>query len=145
MKLDSILNVKGHEVATILPEASIAELIEQLAQRGIGALVVSTNGVSVDGIVTERDVVRALAANGAVVLDQPVHSIMTPSVQCAPPTAAVSDLMALMTERRFRHVPVVNEANQMVGLVSIGDIVKNRLGELQGERDALIQYVTQGG
>lgn len=144
MKLDSILNLKGHDVATITPDKTVADVIASLAGNGVGALVVSTDGVAVDGIVTERDIVRTLASHGAAVLDQPVTAIMTASVQCAPPTAAVSDLMALMTERRFRHVPVVDENNAMIGIVSIGDIVKNRLGELEGERDALMQYVTNG-
>ena len=144
MKLDSILNLKGHDVATITPDKTVADVVASLAKNCVGALVVSRDGRSVDGIVTERDIVRTLGANGPSVLEQPVSTIMTASVQCAPASAAVSDLMALMTERRFRHVPVIDEDNQMIGIVSIGDIVKNRLGELEGERDALMQYVTNG-
>ena len=109
MKLDSILNLKGHEVATITPDKTVAEVVATLTKKCVGALVVSGDGSSVDGIVTERDIVRVLAASGASVLEEPVSAIMTASVQCAPPSAAVSDLMALMTERRFRHVPVIDE------------------------------------
>jgi len=142
MKLDIILNGKGHEVATIRPDASVTELLRELATRRIGAMVVSANGLTVDGMVSERDVVRELALLGPAVIDAPVASIMTTVVQCAPATAAVTDIMALMTDRRIRHVPVVDDQGVLVGLVSIGDVVKNRLGELEGERNALIQYVT---
>ncbi len=141
MKLDIILNGKGRDVATIRPDAIVSDLVAVLADRRIGALVVSTDGLTVDGMVSERDIVRELAARGAEVLQAPISSIMTRVVQCAPPSAAVTDIMALMTERRVRHIPVVDENGAMVGLVSIGDVVKNRLGELEGERDALIQYV----
>ena len=144
MKLDVILNVKGREVATIKPDATVTELLGELAARRIGALVVSEDGVTVDGMASERDVVRELAAHGAGVLAGPVSSIMTTVVQCAPATALVDDIMALMTERRVRHIPVIDDEGAILGLVSIGDVVKNRLGELQGERDALIQYVTSG-
>ena len=144
MKLETILKAKGHEVATIHPQTTVRDLTAQLAEHRIGALVVSGDGEHVDGMVSERDVVRELAAQGAAVLDLPVSAIMTRIVQCAPPDAKVTDIMALMTERRVRHIPVVDEHGTMTGLVSIGDVVKNRLGELEGERDALIQYVTAG-
>jgi CBS domain-containing protein len=142
MKLETILNTKGREIAKIASTASVRELLAELAARRIGALVVSDDGDLVAGMVSERDVVRELAAQGAAVLDLPVSAIMSRIVQCAPPDAKVTDVMALMTERRVRHIPVVDEHGAMVGLVSIGDVVKNRLGELEGERDALIQYVT---
>ena len=141
MKLDVILNFKGREVATIRPDATVRELVAELAQHNYGALVVSSDGATVDGMVSERDIVRVLADCGADVLEMRVSQIMTRVVQCAPPDAAVEDIMALMTHRRVRHIPVVDDT-AMIGLVSIGDIVRSRLGELQGERDALIQYVT---
>jgi CBS domain-containing protein len=144
MKLDTILNGKGREVATIRPEATVNDLLAELAQRRIGALVVSVDGSKVDGMVSERDVVRALSVQGPSVLTQPVSSIMSRVVQCAPTNASVGDIMQLMTQRRIRHVPVVDDSGEMVGLVSIGDIVKSRLGELEGERDALMEYVTRG-
>ena len=142
MKLETILSAKGHEITTISSTATVRELLAELAARRIGALVVSDDGEHVDGMVSERDVVRELASQGAGVLDLPVSAIMSRIVQCAPPDAKVIDIMALMTDRRVRHIPVVDERGAMVGLVSIGDVVKNRLGELEGERDALIQYVT---
>lgn len=142
MKLETILNAKGHEIASIAPTATVRQLVADLAQHGVGALVVSEDGESVDGMVSERDVVRKMATEGAAVFDLQVSAIMSRVVQCAPPDAKVVDIMALMTERRVRHIPVVDDSGEMVGLVSIGDIVKNRLGELEGERDALIQYVT---
>lgn len=142
MKLETILSAKGHEIATISSTATVRELLAELTARRIGALVVSDDGEHVDGMVSERDVVRELASQGAGVLDLPVSAIMSRIVQCAPPDAKVIDIMALMTDRRVRHIPVVDERGAMVGLVSIGDVVKNRLGELEGERDALIQYVT---
>lgn len=142
MKLETILTVKGHEVASIRPDAPVRDLVVQLAEHNYGALVVSADGATVAGMASERDIVRALSTRGAAVLDEPVSTIMTNVVQCAPPDAAVEDIMALMTNRRVRHIPVVDESGGMIGLVSIGDVVKNRLGELQGERDALMQYVT---
>ena len=145
MKLESILAAKGTEVATIAPDVTVRDLIAELADKRFGALVVSADGRSIDGIVSERDVVRALAVRGAALLSDRVATIMTPQVQCAPPSAKVADLMAVMTEERFRHIPVLDEDEQMVGIVSIGDIVKNRVDELKGQRDALIDYVTNGG
>lgn len=141
MRLDVILNNKGHEVAAIRPDAKVRDLVAELAANNFGAMVVSADGTLVDGMVSERDIVRHLASQGAAVLDLEVSQIMTTVVQCAPPEAKVEDIMALMTNRRVRHIPVIDPEAHMVGLVSIGDIVKNRLGELQGERDALIQYV----
>jgi CBS domain-containing protein len=143
MKLDFILDAKGREVATIHPEVTVRELVDRLAQLRIGALVVSVDGSSVDGMVSERDVVRELAARGPEVLAERVQQIMTDVVQCAPPSAEAADVAALMTNRRVRHIPVIDDEARMIGLVSIGDVVKSRLDELQGERDALIDYVTR--
>lgn len=145
MKLETILATKGTTVATIKPEATIRELLAVLSEKRYGAMVVSEDGETIAGIVSERDIVRALAVRGAALLDERVSAIMTPHVQCAPTDAKVADVMALMTEERFRHVPVLDEDLAMVGIVSIGDIVKSRVGELQGQRDALISYVTNGG
>ncbi len=142
MKLDIILNGKGHEVATIAPSATVNDLLAILSAKRIGACVVSRDGNAVDGMVSERDVVRHLVLTGPSILDGPVSAIMSTVVQCAPPNAAVTDIMALMTERRVRHIPVVDDDGTLVGIVSIGDVVKNRLGELEGERNALFEYVT---
>lgn len=144
MQLATILSAKGNAVLTIHPEASVAGLIAMLAEHSIGALVVSPDGSTISGIVSERDVVRSLM-HGSALLDAPVASIMTPQVHCAPPTASVDEVMHLMTERRIRHVPITDDAGGLIGIVSIGDVVKSRLGELEGERAALLDYITRGG
>jgi CBS domain-containing protein len=144
VQLTTILSTKGSTVITIHPEASIAGLVAMLAEHSVGALVVSPDGSTIAGIVSERDVVRALNHGGAV-LDAPVASIMTAQVHCAPPTASIDELMHLMTERRIRHVPITGDTGDLIGIVSIGDVVKSRLGELEGERAALLDYITRGG
>ncbi len=144
MKLEHVLQNKGSEVETIAPDATVTELVAKLAEFNIGALVVSEDGRSVSGIVSERDVVRHLAANGAEAMGQPISSIMTATVTCAPPSATTADLMSLMTDSRVRHIPVLDEDQLMLGIVSIGDVVKSRLGELEDERNALVEYVNVG-
>lgn len=144
MKISHIISSKGDFVATVPPDATVADLLAALAQHGVGALVVSADGRAIDGIVSERDVVRTLARDGQEVLARSVAEIMTRQVQCAPPDADVADIMGVMTEQRVRHVPVVDADGALVGIVSIGDVVKNRLGELEGEREALMDYVTRG-
>jgi CBS domain-containing protein len=144
MQLSSILLSKGNFVATISPDASVAELVSALAKHHIGAMVVSVDGEFIIGIVSERDIVRALA-DGPSILEQPVATIMTSTVHVAPPEAHIDELTEMMTERRIRHVPVTDEAGHILGIVSIGDIVKTRLGELETERTALLDYITRGG
>lgn len=144
MKLEHVLQNKGSEVETIAPDATVTELVAKLAEFNIGALVVSEDGRSVAGIVSERDVVRHLAANGGEAMGQPISTIMTATVTCAPPTATTADLMSLMTDSRVRHIPVLDEDERMLGIVSIGDVVKSRLGELEDERNALVEYVNVG-
>ena len=144
MQLTTILSTKGSAVITIHPEASIAGLVAMLSEHSVGALVVSPDGSTISGIVSERDVVRALN-HGSAVLNAPVASIMTAQVHCAPPTASIDEIMHLMTERRIRHVPITGDTGDLIGIVSIGDIVKSRLGELEGERAALMDYITRGG
>ncbi len=140
MRINEVLAGKpGHEVVTVAPDATVRELLGMLAEHNIGALVVSTDGTSVDGIVSERDVVRRLHDDEDV-LDSAVSSIMSSEVQTCEGNATVNELMALMTERRFRHVPVV-KAGKLVGIVSIGDVVKSRMSELEFERDQLDSYV----
>jgi CBS domain-containing protein len=121
----------------------VRTLLGVLAEHGIGAVVVSSDGTTVEGIVSERDIVRALADRGATVISEPVSAIMTADVKTCPPDAPVVDLMLTMTEGRFRHVPVVS-GGKLAGIVSIGDIVKNRVGELEIERDSLSRYITTG-
>jgi CBS domain-containing protein len=131
-------------VATVKPDATVAEVLEQLADHGVGALVVSTDGTHIEGIVSERDVVRSLHRTGARLLDEPVQTIMTPEVRTCAASDKVDDLMVVMTERRIRHVPVV-DGDSLVGIVSIGDVVKSRIGDLEGERNELVAYITRGG
>ena len=143
MQLSSILAAKGSAVYTIQPDATIADLVALLAEHGTGALVVSVDGRTITGIVSERDVVRALQ-HGPGILERPVASIMTTRVHCAPPDGHVDELMHVMTRRRVRHVPVTDADGVLLGLVSIGDVVKTRLSELEDERAALADYITRG-
>ena len=140
MKISDILRRKGHEVATVRPDDTVGSFIDRLAELRIGALVVSSDGQRVEGIVSERDVVKGLHASGASLLDRPVSSIMTVEVHTCEPSASVDDLMRLMTDQRIRHVPVVQDG-LLAGIVSIGDVVKRRMDELQDERDQLVGYI----
>jgi CBS domain-containing protein len=140
MRITEVLAHKGsHEVVTVRPDATVRELVSTLATHNIGALVVSTDGSSVEGIVSERDVVRRLGQDEAV-LDSPVSAIMSVEVQTCDGHFTVNELMALMTTLRIRHVPVVTEG-RLTGIVSIGDVVKSRMSELEFERDQLDSYV----
>lgn len=140
MRITDVLRGKGDLVVTIAPEKTVRELLDALAEHRVGALVVSSGGGQVSGIVSERDVVRHLQTTGAALLDSPVRSIMTADVHSCTPDTYIDDLMVMMTERRIRHVPVVVDG-QMIGIVSIGDVVKYRIGELQTERDHLTAYI----
>jgi CBS domain-containing protein len=140
MRISDVLHSKGStEVATIRPDATVRDLLAELATRNVGALVVSEDGTSAIGIVSERDVVRHLN-DGDDVLDGPVSAIMTTSIHVGEPDDSLDRLMSLMTEHRVRHVPVVQDG-VLVGLVSIGDAVKLRLSQLEFERDQLNNYV----
>ncbi|GAA2616892.1 CBS domain-containing protein [Paractinoplanes durhamensis] len=141
MRISDILRVKGDQVVTVRPGADVTELLTLLAQHKIGAVIVSADGSHVDGIVSERDVVRALAARGAGVLTEPVTGIYTSQVRSVAPDAPIEDVERLMTDNRFRHVPVV-EDGALRGVVSIGDVVKNRIDELEAERSSLTGYIT---
>ena len=140
MLIVTMLRSKGDFVATVAPTATIRDLLETLAEHRIGAVVVSADG-GIDGIVSERDVVRHLTAAGGALLDQPVSSIMTADVVTCRGDTAVEDLMRTMTDRRIRHVPVVDDDGTVIGIVSIGDVVKSRISELEGERDDLVGYI----
>ncbi|HEY3009757.1 MAG TPA: CBS domain-containing protein [Micromonosporaceae bacterium] len=140
MRISDILRVKGRDVVTVPPDTDIRRLLAVLAEHRIGAVVVSRDGDSVDGIASERDVVRALAAHGEAVLSEPVTAIYTAEVHTVEPDAALEDLMRIMTDRRIRHLPVVRDG-ALCGIVSIGDIVKNRIDELETERTALTHYI----
>jgi CBS domain-containing protein len=141
MRISDILRVKGDRVVTVQPDTDVRRLLAVLAEHGIGAVVVSDDGSSVDGIVSERDVVRALAERGAAVLSEPVSAIHTVEVYTVGLDAQLEDLMRIMTEHRIRHLPVVMDGS-LRGIVSIGDVVKKRIDELESERSALSNYIS---
>ncbi len=143
MHIRQLLRRKGADVATVDATASVRTALALLAEHHVGALVVSADGRGVDGIVSERDVVRALHERGAGLLADPVSSVMTAQVHTCVPGAGVEELARTMTEHRVRHVPVV-EHGALVGIVSIGDVVKARLDELEEERAQLVGYIQTG-
>ncbi|MFG2019799.1 CBS domain-containing protein [Actinomadura geliboluensis] len=140
MRIRDILRRKGDAVATVRPDATVRHLLAVLAEHNIGAVVVSPDGTSISGIVSERDVVRRLHDRGAALLDRPVTEIMTAEVRSCGPGDKVEDLRRTMTEHRFRHVPVV-EDGRLTGIVSIGDVVKSAIDELENEREHLVGYI----
>jgi CBS domain-containing protein len=140
MNVDAILQHKGGSVATVSPSASVSEAVALLRKKGIGALVVSSDGVAPEGMLSERDVVRGLAQEGAQLLERRVEEVMTRAVVTCGLADRLADLMALMTERRIRHLPVMH-GGKLVGLVSIGDVVKNRLDEIESEAHSLKTYI----
>jgi CBS domain-containing protein len=143
MNVETILRNKGSWVATIRPDATIAEAVGTLNRERIGALVVSEDGDSVDGMLSERDIVTALAEYGANLLPRPVDDIMTRNVVTCDPADTVQELMAEMTNRRFRHFPVVKDG-RLCGIISIGDLVKNRLDEVEFEANSLRSFIAGG-
>lgn len=142
MRISEVLRRKGDGVTTLTPETDVARLLALMAEQGIGAVVVSPDGAQVAGIVSERDVVRALHHDGADVLAAPISSIMTSKVHSCVPEDDLESLARTMTDHRIRHLPVVVDG-RLRGVVSIGDIVKHRIAELQGERDQLVGYIQQ--
>ena len=142
MRISDVLGAKpSQEVVTIAPEAGVRDLVAALAEHNVGALIVSSDGSTVEGIVSERDVVRHLHHAGTVI-NNTVSAIMTTDVETCDPDVLLDDLMKVMTDKRIRHVPVV-EDGVLVGIVSIGDVVKHRIDQLQFERDQLDSYVHQ--
>ena len=144
MNVQSILTAKGTDVTTVTPDVSLAQAAADLRDRGVGALVVSSDGTTIAGIISERDVVRAIAAHGASALGRTVASAMSTDVITCRAEDSVESLMASMTDRRIRHLPVVDARGALGGIVSIGVIVKQRLGQLESENQALHEYVHQG-
>jgi CBS domain-containing protein len=138
-----LLRSKGDDVATVAPSATVGVVVAALAERRVGALVVSDDGTTVAGIVSERDVVRALAEQGSGVLDAEVATIMTREVVTCDLSTTVDELSSLMTEGRYRHVPVVVDGS-LAGIVSIGDVVKSHISELEQEKATLHEYISQG-
>jgi CBS domain-containing protein len=141
MTVRLILDGKGREVATASPSTSVGEACRMLAQRRIGALLVTGAQGRMTGIVSERDIVKALSEVGAAALDKPVSAIMTREVVTCSEADHVADVMRQMTSGKFRHVPVVDETGGLIGVVSIGDVVKHRLNELEAETHAMRDYI----
>jgi CBS domain-containing protein len=142
MRIADVLRTKGTEVATVEPTMTVSQLLVVLAEHNIGASVVC-DGDDVVGIVSERDVVRQLRDQGADLLQKPVSEIMSTDLATCAPDETVDHLTVLMTERRIRHVPVLS-GGRLVGIVSIGDVVKNRMDELEHVQEQLQAYIVQG-
>ena len=143
MNVETILRAKGANVETVRPDCSVQEAAQKLTQARIGALVVSADGRRIAGILSERDIIRQIAAAGAGALAQRIDQVMVREVITCAPGDTVNHLMEVMTERRIRHLPVVDEG-LLVGIVSIGDVVKGRIEETEHEAAALRQYITAG-
>lgn len=141
MQVKNLLAVKGREVATISQERSVADALALLKERGIGALVVTGASAPLVGIFSERDVVRALAVRGAATLELKVADLMSIGVTTCDELTSVTTLMGLMTEHHIRHIPVI-DSERLVGMVSIGDVVKARFDELEHEKKDLLDYVS---
>jgi len=141
VRIAAVLEKKGSAVATISADATVAEAVSELSRHRIGALVVSADGRHIEGIVSERDVVRSLSAHGPAALGDPVAAIMSATVHTCSPDDDTESLMLTMTEHRIRHVPVVVDG-ELSGIVSIGDVVKDRIEELEKNRTELLEYIT---
>jgi CBS domain-containing protein len=140
MNVETILRNKGNWVATIGPQATIAEAVDLLHHKRIGAIVVSEDGERVEGLLSERDIVNALAEDGEDLLSRPVVEFMSRTVVTCDPSDTVGELMAEMTNRRIRHFPVVADG-RLCGIVSIGDLVKSRLDEVEFEASSLRSFI----
>ncbi len=137
MRIERLMQDKGHEVVTIGPEASVADAARLLSERRIGAVLIVDEAGRPAGILSERDIVRELGRRGPACLDNPVKDMMTATLQSCRAADTLDEVLTRMTEGRFRHMPVVDAEGVMTGVISIGDVVKARLGELAHERDAL--------
>jgi CBS domain-containing protein len=142
MNVSAILKAKGSNVITVKPDTSVADVVRLLAEKRIGAVVVSADGLRAQGILSERDIVGSFASRGPATLDKKAHELMTARVTTCAPHDELADLMAVMTTKRIRHLPVV-EHGTVCGIISIGDVVKWRVEEIEREADALRAYVAQ--
>ena len=141
MMVAAILKHKGHEVVSVHPTATISDVAQLLSERRIGSAVVRVEENALLGILSERDIIHALARHGAHALDMTAEQIMTRRLQTATPSTTMAEAMEMMTEGRFRHLPVL-EDGKLIGIVSIGDVVKARIMEQEHENDSLKAYVT---
>jgi len=140
MTVAGILSRKGREVVTISSKKSISEAIAELARHKIGALVVSEGGDRISGIISERDIVRSLGKSGPDVLSTPISTVMTRDVMTCTETDTIISVMTRMTRGRFRHLPVA-EGGRLAGIISIGDVVKARIEEVEREANDMRQYI----
>jgi len=143
MNVETILKAKGSNVVTIAPDETVERALSVLEAHDIGALIVSSDRARVEGIVSERDLVRGFALHGPDLLQRRISEVMTREVYVCEPDDTVAELMSQMTDRRIRHLPVVVDG-RLLGIVSIGDVVKNRLGEIESETEALREYIVRG-
>ena len=139
MTVRAILDTKGHQIMSVPPDAKMSEAIKLLSERRIGAVLVMSEG-RIEGILSERDIVRVLGERGAAVLEEPVSAVMTRKVVSCRPNDTVSAIMEMMTLGKFRHLPVL-DGDRVVGLISIGDVVKWRVQEYENEQEALRTYI----
>ena len=139
MTVRAILDTKGHQIMSVPPDAKMSEAIKLLSERRIGAVLVMSEG-RIEGILSERDIVRVLGERGAAVLEEPVSAVMTRKVVSCRPNDTVSAIMEMMTLGKFRHLPVL-DGDRVVGLISIGDVVKWRVQEYENEQEALTTYI----
>ncbi len=144
MNVKAMLAAKGSEVVTTRTHATISTVIRMLKLKGIGALVVSDDGETLGGIISERDIVRGLVDHGHELLEMQVSELMTRAVKTCTPEANIKDVMTKMTHGRIRHLPVLN-GGKLCGIISIGDVVKNRLDELETETNVLRDYIVGHG
>ena len=142
MLISHILRRKGADVVTVTADTPVTEALAVLGEHNIGALVVTAEGRRIVGILSERDVVRALAQEGPSALQRTVQELMTTEVTTCGQQATVDELMTVMTEQRIRHIPVVDDDAALTGIVSIGDVVKTRIGELETETESLHDYIS---
>ncbi len=140
MKVAEILKIKGHAVMTVRPAETIKLLTHRLRLKNVGAMIVSENGSSIDGIISERDVAHGLAEHGNTMLDMPVAELMTRAVVTCTSDDSIADVAKIMTQRRIRHLPV-QDGTKLVGVISVGDVVKHRLDEMELEAHVLRDYV----
>lgn len=140
MNVEQLLGDKGREVISVQPHRTLAEAVKTLSEKRIGAVVVMGADGALVGILSERDIIRALGQSGAAALDSPVSRVMTAKVVTCRMQTSIDELMEIMTSGRFRHVPVVENA-RVVGLVSIGDVVKHRVAAIEAESRAMRDYI----
>jgi CBS domain-containing protein len=143
MTISSIIHGKPHRLISVAPDDSLQQAAEVLTRERIGALLVLKPNGDIAGIISERDIVRAVGAQGAVVLDRPVAELMTKDVTCCTPEDTSDQVMVVMTERRFRHLPV-RQGGKIVAMISIGDVVKQKVEEAEAESQSLREYIARG-